>query len=211
MGTDSLELFLNDAAGTPLKSLQAAADSLKPRQRRLLFGMNAGMYHGNLAPVGLFISEGKQLSPLNLGSAFGNFFLKPNGVFAVIDGKAVICESSRFPRFKGAVSLATQSGPLLVEKGRIHPAFKKDSTSRLFRNGVGVPSPGIAYFAITEEPLNLYEFAILFRDGLHCPDALYFDGTVSSIYAPSLKRNDRKIDLGPMIGITEPQMQVDAR
>jgi uncharacterized protein YigE (DUF2233 family) len=57
-------------------------------------------------------------------------------------------------------------------------------------------------FATSEEPVNFYEFATLFRDILHCPDALFFDGTVSSIHATALHRSDKKIDLGPIIGIT---------
>jgi len=58
-------------------------------------------------------------------------------------------------------------------------------------------------FAISEEPVNLYEFAVLFRDVLRCPDALYLDGVISSLYAPGLKRSDRKAELGPMIGVVE--------
>ena len=86
----------------------------------------------------------------------------------------------------------------------MHPAFREGSENRLFRNGVGVPSPDVALFAISEAPVNFHEFATMFRDVLHCPDALFFDGTVSSLYAPKLKRSDFRIDLGPFIGVTEP-------
>jgi uncharacterized protein YigE (DUF2233 family) len=68
---------------------------------------------------------------------------------------------------------------------------------------VGVPSPNVAVFAISEAPINFYEFATMFRDLLHCPDALFLDGTISSLYSPELKRNDFRMDLGPMIGVTE--------
>ncbi|MES2568511.1 MAG: phosphodiester glycosidase family protein, partial [Verrucomicrobiota bacterium] len=98
-----------------------------------------------------------------------------------------------------------QSGPLLVRSNQIHSQFKPDSEFRLVRNGVGVPSPDQVIFAISVDPLNLYEFAAFFRDILHCPDALYFDGTVSSLYAPELRRSDKIIDLGPVIGITTTQ------
>jgi uncharacterized protein YigE (DUF2233 family) len=30
---------------------------------------------------------------------------------------------------------------------------------------------------------------------------LYLDGTISSLYAPSLKREDRGSDMGPMLGV----------
>ena len=198
---EPLQLFLRDDAGQPLKSFDGINRWLQPRGRKLLFAMNAGMYHANYAPVGLFVENGRQIAPINLASGDGNFFLKPNGVFLVSKSGARVIDSTEYAALREPALLATQSGPLLVRANRIHPAFKADSDSRLFRNGVGVASPNVVFFAITEEPVNLHEFATLFRDVLHCPDALFFDGTVSSLYAPSLNRNDKKIDLGPIIGI----------
>lgn len=101
------------------------------------------------------------------------------------------------------MALATQSGPLLVHRGKVHPVFNPNSESRLFRKGVGVPSPDVALFAISDGPGNFYELATFFRDALRCPDALLLDGSVSRLYAPALKRSDLRIDLGPMIGIAE--------
>jgi len=141
--------------------------------------------------------------PLNTASGDGNFFLKPNGVFALTDQGARVVESSEYPKLREHVVLATQSGPLLVQRGRLHPAIREDSQSRLVRNGVGVPSPGIAIFVMSEVPVNFYEFATFFRDQLHCPDVLFLDGTLSSIYAPAIRRNDFRMDLGPIIGVTE--------
>ena len=51
-------------------------------------------------------------------------------------------------------------------------------------------------------PVNSHEFAILFRDKLACPNALFLDGAISSLHAPELKRSDVRTDLGPMIGVT---------
>jgi uncharacterized protein YigE (DUF2233 family) len=89
----------------------------------------------------------------------------------------------------------------MLRRGKIHPAFREGSESRLVRNGVGVPSPDIAIFVITEGPVNFHDFTTFFRDTLKCPDALFFDGTISSLYAPELNRQDLKIDLGPIIGV----------
>ena len=100
--------------------------------------------------------------------------------------------------------LATQSGPLLVRGGQVHPAFDAGSKSRLLRNGVGVASPQTVVFVISEDPVNFYEFATLFRDRLHCPDALYLDGTISSLHASALGRDDSRTDLGPIIAVTAP-------
>jgi uncharacterized protein YigE (DUF2233 family) len=56
---------------------------------------------------------------------------------------------------------------------------------------------------MSEVPVTFHEFATLFRDRLHCSDALFLDGTISSWYAPALKRDDFRMDLGPIIGVTE--------
>lgn len=200
---DKLQLFHRDERGLPFKRLKTLDAWLAGRGHRLRFAMNAGMYHGDFSAVGLYVADGIESCPLNLGDAFGNFFLKPNGVFALTDRGAVVVESTEYPRLKGKVILASQSGPLLVRRGVIHPAFQPGSTSRLRRNGVGVPSPDVALFVISEEPVNFHEFATLFRDRLKCPDALFFDGTVSSLHAPALKRSDFRMELGPIIGVTE--------
>jgi uncharacterized protein YigE (DUF2233 family) len=93
--------------------------------------MNAGMFHRDLSPVGLFVSDARQLTPLNTTNGYGNFYLKPNGVFLLSDTGAQVVESSEYPALHERVILATQSGPLLVHRGKIHPAFNTDSVSRL--------------------------------------------------------------------------------
>ena len=165
--------------------------------------MNAGMYKGDLSALGLFVSDGRQSAPLNTSNGDGNFFLKPNGVFAITDAGATVVESSAYKSLTSRVILATQSGPLLVNGGKINQAFNPDSKSRLFRNGVGVASPDVAIFAISDDPVTFYEFATLFRDVLRCPNALFLDGDISSLYSTALKRNDFRMDLGPIIAVTE--------
>jgi uncharacterized protein YigE (DUF2233 family) len=200
---ERLQLFHRDDTGQPFKRFDRLAPWLESRGQKLVFAMNAGMYHGDFSAVGLFVSGGQQVVPLNTANGVGNFFLKPNGVFVVTESGARVLESSEYPKLRERVVLATQSGPLLVRAGKLHPAFKPNSESRLFRNGVGVPSPDIALFVISEVPVSFYELAMLFRDKLHCPDALFLDGTISSLHAPQLKRSDVRIDLGPIIGVTE--------
>lgn len=201
---DKLHLFLRDGSGQYFKSFEGIDRALAPRGQHLLFGMNAGMYRPGLAAQGWFVTGGQELAPINLANGEGNFFLKPNGVFVITTSGPHVMETSRAAALAEKVELATQSGPLLVIDGQIHPAFKPQSDSLLYRNGVGVKSPREVFFAISEEPVNFYQFATLFRDTLHCPDALFFDGTVSSFHAPDLKRSDKKIDLGPMIGVIGP-------
>lgn len=204
LSREKLELFLNDETGTPFKRFATLSSWLEKQGRQLVFGMNAGMYHADYAPVGMFVANGKQMTPVNVDRGEGNFFLKPNGVFLVTASGAQVLESSLVAKVREKIELATQSGPLLVQNGKLHPAFKPKSENRLFRNGVGVKSPKEAIFINSEEPVNFDEFARLFRDQLGCPNALFLDGTVSSLHASELKRSDFKIDLGPIIGITAP-------
>ena len=46
--------------------------------------------------------------------------------------------------------------------------------------------------------------ARFFRDGLGCSDALYLDGTVSSLWDPGAGRKDSYSSLGPMIAVFRP-------
>lgn len=200
---EKLQLFHRDENGQPFKRFERLSSWLQKRGEKLVFAMNAGMYHGDFSAVGLSVSDGKQLTPLNTNNGEGNFFLKPNGVFLVTEKGAQIIESSEYPKLRERVIIATQSGPMLVQNGMFHPAFKAGSVNQLFRNGVGVPSPDVALFAISDAPLNFHDFATLFRDKLHCPNALFLDGTISSLHSTELKRSDFRMDLGPILGVTE--------
>jgi uncharacterized protein YigE (DUF2233 family) len=198
---ERLRLFLRDPSGQPLQTFAAVDRTLDAKGERLVFAMNAGMFHADYSPVGLLIQDGRQIARLNTGEGSGNFFLKPNGVFFVATGRAGILEAEAFSRRREPVSLATQSGPLLVRAGAIHPQLDPRSTSRLIRNGVGIDRSGTVVFAISDDPMSFYEFAMLFRDVLQCPDALYFDGVVSSLHAPGVGRSIQRAQLGPIIGV----------
>jgi uncharacterized protein YigE (DUF2233 family) len=200
---ESVRLFHRDDTGQPFKRFERLATWLEPHGQKLVFAMNGGMFRPDFSPVGLFVSGGQELAPLNSATGDGNFYLKPNGVFAITTGGARVIETSEYPKVRERVILATQSGPLLVRAGKIHPAFNAKSESRHIRNGVGVPSPDVAIFAISEAPVTFHEFATLFRDKLHCPDALFLDGAISKLYSTKLKRSDAGTDFGPIIAVTE--------
>jgi uncharacterized protein YigE (DUF2233 family) len=202
--TDHLQLFLNDAAGKPLNSFQRLRDTLQGQGQRLLFAMNAGMYRQDFSPLGLFVLDGRPLHRLNLASGYGNFYLKPNGVFLLSATGAHLVVSTEYNSTPEAVTLATQSGPMLVTRGQINSAFDPHGTSKYVRNGVGVVNTQEVVFAISDEPVNFYDFALLFRDQLHCADALYLDGSISSLYATRLGRDDEGAPLGPIIAVTAP-------
>ena len=204
IGSDRLQLFLKDDAGAPFTSFRKLGQALAAHGEQLTFAMNAGMYREDYTPVGLMVSEGRQVHRLNLASGFGNFYMKPNGVFVLGTSGARIVESSEYRSLSDPAMLATQSGPLLVQSGQVNPALNPQGTSRLIRNGVGVVNSTHVVFAISEDPVSFYEFALLFRDALKCSDALYLDGNVSSLYARSLGRDDERVPIGPIIAVTVP-------
>jgi uncharacterized protein YigE (DUF2233 family) len=198
-----LRLFLAGADGKPYGGFAALAQALKQRNERLLFGMNAGMFQTDLRPVGLYVEAHHVFHRIDQRGGGGNFHMKPNGVFYFGDHSAAVMETSAFVRARLQPEYATQSGPMLVINGAIHPDIKPSGTSEKIRNGVGVRDGHLVFFVISQVPVTFYRFASLFRDRLACPNALYLDGSVSSLYAPSLGLTEQLRPIGPMIGIVE--------
>lgn len=196
---DDLRLFSQGPTGN-LGSFGAVNDMLAARGEALTFAMNAGMYHADRAPVGLFIENGVQRAPLITSDGPGNFGLLPNGVFCIGNRFAVI-EARAFAANPPACHYATQSGPMLVIDGALHPRFLPNSDSYNIRNGVGVMPDGTAVFAISGASVNFHSFARLFRDGLGTPNALFLDGSISRLYAPDLDRSDAGFPMGPIVGL----------
>lgn len=195
---ERLRLFLYDADGRPFGGFGAVEAQHGP----LAFAMNAGMYHPDRRPVGLFRADGAEVAPLVTADGPGNFGLLPNGVLCLGPDGARVVETRAFAADPPACEAATQSGPLLVAGGELHPRFLPASTSRHVRNGVGTSADGArAVFAISEEPVTFHAFARLFRDGLGLPDALYLDGSISRLHAPSLGRSDWGLPMGPIVGL----------
>jgi len=122
-------------------------------------------------------------------------------VFCIRPGRADVIETLAFVRDTPDCTYATQSGPMLVIDGALHPRFLPDSTSRYVRNGVGTSADGKrAVFAISRNTVTFHEFGSLFRDALDLPNALYFDGNISRLHAPSLNRSDAGFRMGPIVG-----------
>ena len=199
VGLDDYDVVLKRAeqAGKPFGDLARLA-AAEP----FIFAVNAGMYHEDFTPVGLHIENGSEQSPINLADAEGNFFLKPNGVFYVDEqGNAGVVESTAFSTAGIKPKLATQSGPMLVIDGKIHPRFEENGTSRHIRNGVGADGGKRAVFAISRGPVSLGSFARLFRDALECKNALFFDGTVSALHDGKTYVIGGEYPTGPMLAV----------
>lgn len=203
LAADKIELFNLDADGDPYGDFSSLDDALKAEGKSLAFAMNAGMFDEALKPIGLYVENGKQLKKLNRRNGGGNFHLKPNGVFYVAGETAGVLDTETYARRGLRVDFATQSGPMLVVGGQIHPKFSPTGTSAKRRNGVGVMDGQKIVFAISEGVVTFHNFARLFRDELHCNNALFFDGSVSSLYAPELSRNDSLVPIGPIVAVVK--------
>ncbi|QBY10400.1 hypothetical protein E5F05_18130 [Deinococcus metallilatus] len=182
---DNLRLhWKNPATGQPYRTFEEVAARLRKDGEQMLFATNSGIYAPGLEPLGLHVEQGKTLVGLNKARSGGNFALLPNGVFWVKGDRAGVTETQAYRRLDIQPTFATQSGPLLVQGGQLHPAFNKASSSFKVRSGVGVCRDGRVRFAVSAGPVNFHSFAVFFRDVLGCPDALYLDGSISAYATP---------------------------
>src|SRR6185312_246497 len=83
--------------------------------------------------------------------------------------------------------LATQSGPLMLRQGVIHPAFRENSPNKRLRNAVGVrKKDGQILFVMSDREdavkgrVTFHQFTRFFQH-LGCEDALYLDGDISNM------------------------------
>jgi uncharacterized protein YigE (DUF2233 family) len=202
---DDIRLFWKGPDNKAYGGFSRLANTLAARGRTLRFAMNAGMYETDLSPVGLYVEDGRQRHRADLRDGQANFHLKPNGVFYIGEGAAGVAETSHFLAEGLKTRFATQSGPMLLLDGRMHPKISPTGASAKIRNGVGVRDGWLVSFVISEEPVTFHAFAQFFRDRLNCPNALYFDGSISSLYAPSLnRRDDPAVPIGPIVAVTAP-------
>ncbi len=185
----------------PFGSLSAFAASID--QATIAFAVNGGMYGDDLKPVGYFVQNSKRLAELNRANGDGNFYMKPNGVFFGSGGSWRVMGSNTFFNTVGdRPAFGTQSGPLLLIDGKLHPEVQDDGPSKAIRNGVGVDASGKAHFVISDVPVSFGQLARYFRDDLKIANALYLDGQISSLWDPASGRQD-KGRVGPIIVVTK--------
>lgn len=197
---DDIQLYWKDTDGKRFANAGRLRKSLKSKGRQLIFAMNGGMYTAAHAPQGLFIEKGLQRAPIDTArGGSGNFYLQPNGVFYLTAAGAGVAQTTDFT--SRGVRFATQSGPMLVVDGAIHPAFSKGSQNLNIRNGVGILPDGRVLFAMSKEPINFYDFASFFQR-MGCRNALYLDGFVSRTYYPDGNWGQEDGDFGVIIGVT---------
>jgi uncharacterized protein YigE (DUF2233 family) len=177
---------------------------LENKNEKLVFAMNGGMYKTDNSPLGLYIQDHKTIRRLNKANATGNFYLKPNGVFYITStNQPFICTTEKFID-NGKIKYATQSGPMLVINGNIHPEFKQGSQNVNIRNGVGILPGNKVIFAMSKGLVNFYDFAEFFKKA-GCLNALYLDGAISQTYLPEKNWLQTGGNFGVIIGATVKQ------
>ncbi len=198
-----IKFYWKDTNNTILSNFKNLKSKIEDKQERLIFAVNGGMYNKKYHPQGLYIEKGEILKEIDtLKKAPGNFYLQPNGIFYLLkDGTSVICTTANFS-FDSSINYATQSGPMLVINGEIHPKFNFGSKNLNIRNGVGILPNGHLLFVMTKEKINFYDFASYFKSK-GCKHALYLDGFVSRTYLPSKNWVQLDGQFGVIIAETE--------
>ena len=202
---DDLRLFLLDENGKNIGQFQKLESFVKEQGLNIIFATNGGMYHNDRSPVGLYVENFREVSSLITRDGPGNFGLLPNGVFCFNKREFIILETEKFAQQELQCNYATQSGPLLVFDGELHPKFIKGGSSKFIRSGVGISSDGLtAVFLISNKSVNFHDFASTFLNHLDIDNALYLDGNISRLYAPKLNRMGFGFDIGPIAAVVAP-------
>jgi len=197
-----IKLYWKNDKNQIFKSILNLKDWLAHQNKKLLFAMNGGMYKTDNSPLGLYIENYKTISQHNKRSGYGNFYMKPNGVFYITrDNIPGIVTTMNFTN-NGKIKYATQSGPMLVIDRNINSDFKSNSTNTNIRNGVGILPDKKLIFVMSKEEINFYEFASYFTE-MGCTNALYLDGFVSRTYLPEQNWMDTDGNFGVIIGVTK--------
>jgi uncharacterized protein YigE (DUF2233 family) len=203
---EKVQLFWLDEGGKPFHQFSKLQEHLQSKGRKIHFIMNAGIFEEGGIPSGLLVVNGKTERPLNTSPGNGNFFLQPNGVFYVDSHGGHVVSTQDYASRKPAARYAVQSGPLLLNNGKTHPAFQAGSKNRLHRNGVGILPDGRVFFAISEfqqdKRPNLYEFADFFRSQ-GCRDALFLDGDISQMVTDASKPITPGNHFGAIFAVTD--------
>ena len=201
--SQDLRLYWKNASGENYGSFENLKENLESKGKQLVFAMNGGMYQEDRRPLGLFKENGEIKYRLNkTQDAYGNFYLQPNGIFYLNKiRKAHVVRTDEFEQNEEVV-YATQSGPMLLIDGQVHPKLTQGSKNKHVRNGVGILPDGKVIFAISEQRINFYDFATFFQE-LGCKNALYLDGFVSRMYLPEKDLTDEGGNFGVIIALTK--------
>lgn len=198
----NLKFYWKNKSGEHYANFKNLKSALEKDGKELTFAVNGGMFTPNFFPQGLFIENGILQNGLNSKDGNGNFYMHPNGIFYLKkDNTAVVSQRSDF-QLSDQITYATQSGPMLVINGKIHPKLTDGSKNLHIRNGVGILPSGEILFAMSKEKINFYDLASFFKSH-GCQNALYLDGFVSKTYLPSKNQTQTDGNFGVIIAETK--------
>ena len=130
--------------------------------------LNGGFFDQDLKPMGLIISEGKQLVPLRKESDWGVFFVK--------DGVPSL-KHTREITDTGGFSFAVQCGPRILIAQKV-PKLKPQSYAR---TAIGVTRDLKLLLLVTyQAPVEADVLGAFFLDKLQATDAMLLDGGPST-------------------------------
>jgi uncharacterized protein YigE (DUF2233 family) len=212
-GLQSIKLMLGGNNKAPYRTFSAMKDALGNQAPTVAFAMNAGMFNDDGLPIGYYVENKNRLKTLNRKEGGGNFHLMPNGVFSVdSDGWHIRTTDDFADNVNKRPEFATQSGPMLLIDGKLHPKIAANGESANIRNAIGIDAEGRAHFVISEVPVSFGKIARMMRDKLGCVNALYLDGSVSGLWYPAGNRMDSGSLLGPfLVAIKTPQAKAAAK
>lgn len=197
-----IRLYLNGKNGLPYRSLNALKSALGNKSADVIFAMNAGMYDDAGKPIGYYVENKERIKTLNRKKGGGNFHLLPNGIFSVeTDGWHIRTSDDFAENVTARPQYATQSGPMLLIDGKLHPGVSENGVSANIRNAVCINKQGRAHFVISQAAVSFGRLARMMRDTLKCMNALYLDGSVSALWYPAGGRIDDRAQLGPLIAV----------
>lgn len=200
----AIAMDLGPDGGAPYRSLANFAAARPADAAPVAFAVNGGMFDDEGKPIGYYVEGGERLKELNRNKGSGNFHMQPNGVFYGTGNRWHVRTSGDFYSNVGdRPEFGTQSGPMLVIGGKLHPEITDNGPSRTRRNGVGVDSAGRAHFVMSEGTVSFGVLARFYRDELKVANALYLDGSVSALWDPATERLDALAPIGPLIVVTE--------
>ncbi|WP_210514920.1 phosphodiester glycosidase family protein [Hymenobacter terricola] len=217
LNDDKIELHLDQDSVKHAKftSLERLREHYKQLGQSPAMITNAGMFHANQEPVGLLISNGVVINPLNVQkpATDENFYLSPNGVFFIdshnvgrIDSTGGYQRQWEARQRQHEVREATQSGPMLVINNRLNSHFSELSTNAKVRSGVGIINQvgntgSRVIFLATDGGSTFYDFSTTFRDLFGCSNALFLDGAISRMYLAGEQTNYTGGFFGPMVSV----------
>ncbi len=208
---NKLAFFWRDSTKNIYTSFKNVKKAVEKENKKLLFATNAGIYKPDNSPEGLYIENGKKYVKVNYKqpAGYANFYMnfgkeaRSNGIFIVTDkNKASVIKANEY-KYSENIKFATQSGPLMLRNGKINPKFTKGSKNKRIRSGVGIIQSSKVVFIISNERVNFYDFASIFKEIFGCKDALYLDGAISKMYLPKINRKELGGDFAAIIGVVK--------